>query len=52
MGRKRKSGQRKLRDKGQKLRRRRVAFQFHNPARDNPCTTVYQLVKELNKHSR
>ncbi len=28
------------------------SYKFHNPARDNPCTTVYQLVKELNKHSR
>ena len=24
----------------------------HNPAKDNPCTTVYKLVKELNKHRR
>jgi hypothetical protein len=24
----------------------------HNPAQDNPCTTVHQLVVELNRHSR
>lgn len=27
------------------------SYKFHNPARDNPCTTVYQLVKELRKQS-
>jgi len=27
------------------------SYQPHNPARDNPCTTVYQLVKELRKQS-
>lgn len=29
-----------------------ASYQPHNPARDNPCTTVHQLVKELNRHSR
>lgn len=24
----------------------------HNPAADNPCTTVFELVEELNKHLR
>lgn len=24
----------------------------HNPARDNPCTTVHLLVQELNRHAR
>jgi hypothetical protein len=24
----------------------------HNPERDNPCTTVHQLVQELNRYAR
>ncbi len=24
----------------------------HNPAKDNPCTTVHHLVRELNRHMR
>ncbi len=28
------------------------SYPQHNPANDNPCTAVYQLVKELNRHSR
>ena len=28
------------------------SYPQHNPAKDNPCTAVYQLVKELNRHSR
>ncbi|MFN3309754.1 MAG: RloB family protein [Anaerolineales bacterium] len=27
-------------------------FPNHNPARDNPCTTVHLLVQELNRHLR
>ena len=27
------------------------SYQPHNPAHDNPCTTVYRLVKELKKQS-
>ncbi|GAB4496920.1 MAG: hypothetical protein OHK0052_07630 [Anaerolineales bacterium] len=27
-------------------------YQPHNPATDNPCTTVHLLVDELNRHSR
>jgi len=36
-------------ERAQKLHQ---SYHTHNPAQDNPCTTVYQLVKELNKHSR
>lgn len=48
---------------GFQLSRQRAALQFaerllasyepgHNPARDNPCTTVHLLVQELNRHLR
>ena len=26
-------------------------YQKHNPARDDPCTTVYQLVEQLNRYT-
>jgi hypothetical protein len=28
------------------------SYANHNPAKDNPCTTVYKLVEELNKYLR